>query len=273
MILVSGSCMSLPLPIQQIDRDREGLFGPVRSVIAKSGATTTSKTFDRTGTLIEVESRVSPPPDQPELGDSIEKLVYTYDPKGNRTGEMLERDGERYPSRLYAYEGAGHRTAEAAYHMCGSFSSLQLFTHDMKGQVREALEYRSRSLVRHVYSYDDRGRIVKDLLSRNGTLQSVTHSTYDQNDRLTEQRLALPDGVLSRTATYHYDERGNRIGEEVIHATQSSLNSKEISQYEYDPIGNWTKRTTRRLIIPVDEGGRPFSEPTEVVERLIIYYH
>jgi hypothetical protein len=75
MILVSGSCMSLPLPIQQIDRDREGLFGPVRSMIAKSGATTTSKTFDRTGTLIEVESRVSPPPDQPELGDSIEKLV------------------------------------------------------------------------------------------------------------------------------------------------------------------------------------------------------
>lgn len=272
-ILVNGACISRVLPIQQVDRERERLLGPVSKVVAKSGATTTIKTFDGTGTLIEVESRVSPPPDQPELGDSAEKLVYTYDPNWNRTGEMiLEGDGEKYPSRLYAYDGAGHRTAEAAYHMCGTFSSLHLSTYDVNGQVREDLEYQSRSLLRHVFSHDDRGRIVKDLLSRNGALQSTTHFTYDQNDRLTEQRVYLPDGTLSSTAMYQYDDRGNRTGEEVIHSTHPSLNSKEVSQYDYDSAGNWTRRTTHRLTIPVDEGGLPLSEPTEIVERSITYH-
>lgn len=272
-ILVSGACISTVFPIQQADREREGLLGPVSKVVVKSGATTTIKTFGRAGTLIEVENRVSAPPDQPELGDSVEKLVYTYDPKGNRTGEMiLERDGQQYPSRLYAYDGARHKTAEAAYHMCGTFSSLRLSTHDAKGQVREDLEYQSRSLLRHSYSRDDRGRIVEDLLTRNGTLQSATHFTYDQNGRLTEQRLYLADGVLSSVATYQYDERGNKTGEEVIHPAHSSLNSKEVFQYDYDATGNWTKRSTTRLIIPVDEGGMPLSEPTEVVERRIIYH-
>jgi hypothetical protein len=272
-ILVSGACISTVLPIQHADREREGLLGPVSKVVAKSGVTTTTKTFDGTGTLIEVESRVSPPADQLELGDSVETLVYTYDPKGNRTAEMiLEPDGERYPSRLYAYDRVGHRLAEAAYHMCGTFSSLQIYRYDANGQMRENLVYQSRSLSRHVYSYDDRGRIVQSQLHRNGTVQSATSFIYDQHDRLTEQRVYLSDGGLYSTASYQYDDRGNRTGEAVMHSTQTSLNSKEVAQYEYDSAGNWTRRTTHRLIIPVDDSGVPLSEPTKIVERRITYH-
>jgi YD repeat-containing protein len=155
---------------------------------------------------------------------------------------IADRNGEKYPSRLYAYDGAGNRMAEAAYHMCGTFDSLHVYTYDVQRQLREDLVYQGRSLLKQVNSHDDRGRIVKSLSYRNGILQSATHSTYDQNGRLTEQRVYLPDGSLTSTATYRYDNRGNRTGEEFTHSTQASLNSKEVSAYEYDSVGNWIKK-------------------------------
>jgi hypothetical protein len=272
-MLVSEACISVTFTVQQTDREREGLLGPISKVVVKSGPTVTIRTYDYTGNLFEIEHRRSPPADQPELGDSVDKLVYTYDTKGNRISEMIaDRDGETYPSRLYAYDGAGNRMAEAAYHMCGTFDSLHIYTCDAQRLLREDLLYQGRSLFRQVNSHDDRARIVKSLSYRNGILQSATHSTYDQNDRLTEQRVYLPDGSLRSTTTYQYDDRGNRTGEEFTHSAHASLNSKEVSAYEYDSIGNWIKRTTRRLVIPVDDGGAPLSEPVEVTERYITYH-
>jgi len=273
MMFVSGTDSGVAFPVQPVDREREGLLGPVSRIVAKTGPTMTIKTFDRAGILIEAENRRTPPSDQPEVGDSVEKLVYTHDSKGNRTGEMIvERDGEKYPSRRYAYDGAGNTIAEAAYHMCGTFSSLHIYTHDVHGRVQEDLAYQYRFIVRHVYRHDDRGRTVKELLYRNGTLQSTVESAYDQGGRLAEERAYLPDGALSRKAMYQYDDRGNRTGEEVIHPTHTSLNSKEVSAYEYDSTGNWIRRTTRRLIIPVDDDGMPLSEPIEITERSMTYH-
>jgi YD repeat-containing protein len=272
-MLISAACISVTFPAQQTDREREGLLGPISKVVAKSGTTVTIRTYDYTGNLFEVEHRRSPPVDQPELGDSVEKLVYTYDPKGNRISEMIaDRDGEKYPSRLYAYDAAGNRMAEAAYHICGTFDFLHVYTHDTQRLLREDLVYQGRSLLRQVNSHDDQGRIIKTLSYRNGTLQSATHFTYDQNGRLTERRVYMPDGSLTSTAAYQYDDRGNRTSEEFTHSTHASLNSKEVSAYEYDSIGNWIKRTTRRLVIPLDDGGAPLSEPIEVTERTITYH-
>jgi hypothetical protein len=70
---------------------------------------------------------------------------------------------------------------------------------------------------------------------------------------------------------YQYDERGNQIAEEVTNLTDPSLNRKSLSTYEYDSTGNWIRRTVRRLIIPVDQDGKPVSDPTELTERTITY--
>jgi hypothetical protein len=46
---------------------------------------------------------------------------------------------------------------EAAFHICGTFSSLHLLGYDLEGRLLEDLVYQYRSLGRRVYAYDARG--------------------------------------------------------------------------------------------------------------------
>lgn len=271
-ILVSVACLSSVVAVTQSDREREGLRGPVARVIAKSGPTITISTYDQRGNLVEVESRRTPPADQPELGESVEKVIYAYDDEGNRTSEtIVDGDGNQYPSRLYVYDAAGNRLAEAAYHMCRTFSSLHIYTHDAQRHLQEDLLYQGRTLLKQVHSYDEGGRVAKSLTYRNGVLQSTTQYVYDRTGRITEQSISLPDETPSSKAMYEYDDKGNRISAEIMHPTRASLNSKEVFTYKYDAAGNWTRRVTRRLIIPVEEDGTPSAEPIEMTERSLTY--
>lgn len=273
LLLVAGTMFGSHVSAAEDDRLRDGLVGSVKTVVTTSGSITTVKNYDPSGILTRTQTYKAPPTQQADIGASVEETVYEYDAQGNRTSEIIEDEtiGE-YPSKLYAYDGAGNRVAEAAYNVCGTFSSLHIYVHDDKKQIREDLLYKSRSLARTVLDYDEQGRIIRSQLYQNGVFKSVTQYAYDLHHHVAEQLTYLPDGVLYSRTTYAYDDRRNSILEEIRHSSAPSMDSKEISTYEYDSRGNWTKRIIHREIVPLDEDGKPVSEPIEVVDRSITYY-
>jgi YD repeat-containing protein len=68
---------------------------------------------------------------------------------------------------------------------------------------------------------------------------------------------------------YAYDDKGN-ISEMTVRDSGNNILSKEVYAYEYDAIGNWTKRVT---YVVVYEGGKVRQQPTEATYRNITYYY
>jgi hypothetical protein len=257
----------------QTDRDREGLLGPVQQLASTSGATTTMKTFDRTGALTEAFRRVRPPAEEPEAEEQVQTLVYLHDSTGKRLREMIvDPDGQQYLSRLYAHDSAGNTEAEAVYHLCGTFSALHVSSYDASGLLREELSYQFRSITKQVYDYDDRRTLTARRTYRNSVLQFTTRYTHDGHGRLIGEAQLLPDGTIRSNATYQYDVHGNRISEEEVHADDPALKTTSLSTYEYDKRGNWIRRTVRQLTSAIAQGGNPLSEHQESTERTITYY-
>lgn len=258
----TGSALS-----SETDRTRDGLVGPVRQVTTTSGGATTIRTYDRTGSLIESISRLAPPADEPEAREQMRRLRYVYDAQKRRMEELSQDEDEQPPylSRRYEYDPDGRLRAEAAFHMCGTFSSLHVLRYDLEGRLLEDLVYQYRSLGRRVYAYDARGYLEMLLSYKNGALQSTIHYQYNVQGRMTEQAEVLPDGTPGGKTSYEYDDEGRLVAEHFTNGLHPSVNAR--STYEYDQVGNWTKKRTRRT------GGRELdASPEGLTERTVTYF-
>jgi hypothetical protein len=242
------------------DRARAGLAGPVREATIADSETVTTYLFDRDGRFLQTVRKTMPPVDQPEVGEQVQKLVYSYDEQGRVIRELIEEDGQQYVSRLVDYDRAGRMTADAAYHMCGTFSSLKVFRYDPTDRIEEILIFQFRSLVRQTFQYDQDGKVAVRKNSKNGQLRTTTVFRYDVQGRMSEEAELLTDGTPLYTLRLAYDRNGNRTAEEFVDHTDPWRNSKAELTYEYEPRGNLTKRTIRR------------GSSIEVTERSIAYY-
>ena len=251
----------------QTDRTRDGLVGPVRQVTTTSGGATTIRIYDRAGALMETTSRLEPPADEPEAREQTRRLMYVYDTEKRRVEEMSqEQDGPPYLSRRYGYDPDGRLQAEAAYHMCGTFSSLHIYTYDREGRLLEDLLYQYRSLGRRIYTYDVRGHTESFLSYKNSVLQSTIHYQYDAQGRMSEQAEVLPDRTTGAKTSYEYDERGRLVVEHFTNGLHPPVDAR--SMYEYDEAGNWT---TKKTIVGAGrlEAG---SMPDAVTQRALTYF-
>ena len=68
--------------------------------------------------------------------------------------------------------------------------------------------------------------------------------------------------------TYFHNENGQEQ-ERVVYDLAGSILTREVSVYGYDSLGNWTKKTTQKL---VGKGGHLIPESTSMTERVITYY-
>src|SRR5687768_4566168 len=79
----------------------------------------------------------------------------------------------------------------------------------------------------------------------------------------------LESNTVPGKEKYRYDDKGN-IVEMVVVGSDGSILGKEAYDYEFDPVGNWTKMNTA---VAVYENGKVTFEPTEVTYRTISYYY
>ncbi len=94
-------------------------------------------------------------------------------------------------------------------------------------------------------------------------------ATYDMKGAKIDNAYFLSaGGSLTGKEVYKYDAKGNII-EMTLFNTDNSILSKEVYQYEFDAMGNWTKMITSVAVI---ENGKLNFEPTEVTYRSISYF-
>lgn len=94
-------------------------------------------------------------------------------------------------------------------------------------------------------------------------------AAYDLKGNKTQnQYFPVAGSTLTGKETYKYDEKGN-ISEMIMVNDDGSLLNKEIYQYDYDFVGNWTRMTTSVAVV---DSGKVTFEPTEVTHRSIMYY-
>jgi TonB family protein len=110
---------------------------------------------------------------------------------------------------------------------------------------------------------------VRDGKSQEGGRVLLETATYDvKGKRIDHAYFLTPSGAVTGKEVYQYDDKGN-IVEMTLFKDDGTIASKEVYEYEYDAVGNWTKMTTSVAII---EGGKLAFEPTEVTYRTIAYY-
>jgi TonB family protein len=94
-------------------------------------------------------------------------------------------------------------------------------------------------------------------------------ATYDMKGAKIDNAYYLASGsTLTGKEVYKYDDKGN-IVEMTLYNADGSILSKEVYQYEFDAMGNWTKMVTSVAVV---ENGKLNFEPTEVTYRSIGYF-
>ncbi|HET6673697.1 MAG TPA: hypothetical protein VFG71_00085 [Nitrospiraceae bacterium] len=243
------------------------VIGPVHQMTVTTKNSVATLYFSAAGVLLQqvIRNRAA------ESDDPGETTEYRYDEEGRTLGEYVaDPDGEVVPLRLYAYNDKHQLSAEAAYHMCRTFSSLHVYRSDEENRIIEDMQFESRRLTKREFQYADNSKIARVTMHRNGRPMSITHYTYADAGHVATAVSEQPDGSMVRRL-YRHNERGHVIILVETHPRDSARDKTEITTYEYDEPGNWTRRTIIRAVNPLDEEGLPFEEPVEVVEREIVY--
>jgi protein TonB len=94
-------------------------------------------------------------------------------------------------------------------------------------------------------------------------------ATYDMKGAKIDNAYYLAaGGALTGKEVYKYDDKGNIVEMTLLNA-DGSIMTREVYQYEFDAMGNWTKMVTSVAVV---ENSKLTYEPTEVTYRSISYY-
>ena len=91
---------------------------------------------------------------------------------------------------------------------------------------------------------------------------------YDPAGKRVENKTYPVINTPADQETHKYDGQGNLV-ETVARDAQGAVLRRTVYEYEYDPVGNWTKMTA---LVAVGEPGGERLEPREVTYRAIAYY-
>jgi len=117
--------------------------------------------------------------------EGVERVLYRYNSGGERMGEFaVDSEGEAIAVRLSAFDSNGRRTAEARYHLCRTFSSLDLYTYDEGGRLAVELRFESRRLSKREFQYGENGTLQRVCTHRNGVYREPPIITMTRPDTL-----------------------------------------------------------------------------------------
>jgi hypothetical protein len=225
------------------DAQDEGLRGRVKTVLTESQ--------DLSGTW-EVQTR------KPNSMDY-------YNERGNLTKrESYDYKGNLTEITAYGYLDGGRVSDSERIQQ--EYNPPPIMIGPPAGEVTP--KYDPRYSFKFTFKYDERKRLTeKTWIGNDGKLWLRYVYKYTGNQR--EELVYSADGSLNRRYLSILDDNGNEVEETIFETRDGSIRSKHSYAYEFDPHGNWTKRTTSKS---VTKDGRSSYEPQYVYYRTIIYY-
>lgn len=240
-----GSLPQEPVaPKAKSDAEDEGLKGKVRTVFTESE--------DLSGTWAVAGRKPS-------------SMVY-FNERGNFTKrEAYDYRGNLFDITAYGYlDGARvalFKTIRYEYDPPPMMMApVPGKTAERKADPRYSNKYR--------YKYDDKGRLIEELLYLNdGTLDLSYIYKYQDNRR--EELVYDEQGALNQKYSVTFDEKGNEKEETIFDVKDNSVKEKFSYAYEFDNQGNWIKRTTSKW---TTKDGQSGFTPYSIDYRTITYY-
>ena len=276
-LIVNSISLAPAIAEQLSDREKAGLTGHVRTMIERSGNLdngsalfSVTRTYDVQGRLSEMESVLSIP------GDSHTELkrrtVYISQGNMKKYGTSY-KDGTVTSTSVSICDVDGRPTEFSIYNPEGVITFKTVQRYDDGGNKTETIIYKYGGTIafRELWTYhtDANGKAENVISYRSdGSVDYKATTKYDNNGHKLEQVVFRADAITDKRTTYIYNEKGQEK-EEVNYNSEGSILTRAVSAYEYDSIGNWTKKTTQRLVI---KDGKWIPESTEFVERVISYY-
>lgn len=173
------------------------------------------------------------------------KVVYSYDDRGRHAEEAVFKGDASRPSRLiYRHNESGRVIEKMIYRADGAFDWKVAYGYDQKGNKKEVAVYQADGALsaKRIYLHDGAGNEI-------------------------EEAVYSSEALVSK-GTFGYDGRGNRTIE-IYSLPKGTVSAEYIYDYEFDAVGNWTRRTRSSL----DPGsGRTDFEHSDVAYRTLSYY-
>jgi YD repeat-containing protein len=253
-----GSVSSYGEAVEQTDKVRAGLVGPVQTVSAATSTVNTETdsftdgqrvtTYNRQGQELETTYQDS------SGGPMYAKTVYAYDPQGRKTTELSYEGQDQSPhcTMYYSYESQGRLVQKKPGE--GWCPEPTTYTYDAQGRL---LEESTEGHGRVVFTYDAQGRLIES-----------THSDDPHDPSLGIEKVVTSydaQGNVWQLTTYY----AHKIGEEDERPIPPP--NKELYTYAYDGWGNWVVQYVF-LCNPEAATGAYECRFEYKVRRLITYY-
>ncbi|HSB11303.1 MAG TPA: TonB family protein [Blastocatellia bacterium] len=199
------------------------------------------------------------------------KTVYTYDPAARRVEAITQSDKSPLNVRtLYSYDGTGKLTERLSEGET-PFEGRTTFSYAPDGKLIEENRY-SRSGEQQnktTYRYEANSRRIDRIdFKAKDSVEDLVVVLTDLKKKTKGVAYYRADGTVAWQLSFTYDDRDNVTGEEF--ANLEALN-KYAYKYEFDPAGNWVKRTKLRWFV-VSGKPEPEPAPVEVSYRTFSYY-
>lgn len=227
-------------------------------------------TYDIEGRLAETEGGFLHPY-EPKT-ESKGRTVYTYDDKGT-SYETNDKDGLVLSMSLTIVDSSG-RPQEYSHNLNGAVINRTTHRCDDFGNTIETIVYLiggTEIYIKVLYTYETEGNgKVQNVIgyTSEGSMKYKTRTRYDKKGHVFDEVSSIVDPPMYERRTYFHNENGQEQ-ERVVYDLAGSILTREVSVYDYDSLGNWTKKTTQKL---VGKGGHLIPESTSMTERVITYY-
>lgn len=238
-----------PLPQQPMiqragsDASDKGLHGRVKTVLEESQ--------DLSGTW-SVQTRKR---------DSFE----TYNEQGNLTrAEFYDYKGNLHDITVYGYvDGSRVSNSKTIQH---EYNPPGVMVRAAPGAVIKKSDLRYQT--KFEFKYDEQKRLIEHSWFRSNGERFLRY-VYNYKGNQLEKLVYSEDGSLNQRSLSILDSKGNEIERTSFDPRDGAAGATHSYAYEFDAHGNWTKRTTSKV---VSKDGSTNLEPLYVDFRKITYF-
>lgn len=200
------------------------------------------------------------------------RTIYTYDPENTCTLMVYGADKVLEEKVVFTDDSEGKPAQRITYYPDGSLKTRWVREVDTGGVVtKKCIVYGPDGSITgsRTETDDPSGKeFQKCLYDGDGSLKSKSLSYYDSERRERERRNYDNKGALEGRLTWTYDASGN-LTRTMEYSAEDEIEEERLFVYEYDDVGNWTKRTFLILVLGSE---LPAYRPGPFIYRTITYW-
>lgn len=250
------------------DRQHASLNGSVKTVDAyriefnlKDGRTEQAKRLPWYSNAFNHKGDLTKRITYNHLGNTIEKIVYTFDTKGRNTGyeeyhtikdeiiniprkhvytldnkgnkieyRVFESNGNPASRFVYKYDLKGNKIEYSYYYHTGQFGGKTVYTFDDRGNQTSQTSYSADGIIseKTIFTFDDKGNDTQAVIYQGEILRYKFVSKYDEKGRIVE-KVTVEFNAIPNSFTSHAPIPGK-----VIYIHDDTKRTKEVVTFKPD---------------------------------------